>query len=278
MSSLPFLPRALKRPDYLLKGLGMLLNLKRQGMNYFGGVREYTAHGKDCLNTVSFKTKNGIRHVEAGVFLVHEGIVPRCDFTRQIGMKHRWDPVQRYWYPDTNHFGRTEMNSIHVAGDGAFVHGGIPSALKGSLAALDIAGELKALSAAKKTEAMATVKKRLFSELAPRPFVDALYKPRPNLYTMSDETLVCRCEEVPAKDIRQAISEGCREPNEIKTMTRCGMGQCQGRMCGIGLAEILAESLDIEPCDLKPLNIRPPVRNISLSELAQTRLLETRTQ
>jgi len=61
-------------------------------------------------------------------------------------------------------------------------------------------------------------------------------------------------------------------------MTRCGMGHCQGRMCGAALSEIIAEDLKIDPCDLKPLNIRPPVRNISLSELSRVKLLETQPQ
>jgi bacterioferritin-associated ferredoxin len=83
---------------------------------------------------------------------------------------------------------------------------------------------------------------------------------------------------VTASDIHQAIAEGCRDPNEIKAMTRCGMGQCQGRMCGLALAEITSDLLKLEPGDLKSLNIRPPARNISLSELAGLSLLETTPQ
>ena len=169
------------------------------------------------------------------------------------------------------------MNRIYVAGDGAFVHGGIPAAFKGSLAALDIAGKLNALPPAQKTCDVAKIAKRLSSELVPRPFVDALYKPRMDLYNINDETHVCRCEEITAGDIRQAIHEGSREPNEIKTITRCGMGHCQGRMCGAALAEIIAENLKLDPIDLRPLNIRPPVRNISLSELSRVALLEDET-
>ncbi len=277
LSALPLLPGALRRTDCLLKGVGMLLNLKRSGINYFKGITDYKADGKDCLETVSFKTKNGSQRIDAELLLVHEGIVPRCDFTQQIGLKHLWDPVQRYWYPETNESGATAMNDIYVAGDSAFVHGGIPAELKGSLAALDIAGKLNALSLPEKTDYMVKITKRLSSELAPRPFVDALYKPRMGLYNISDDTLVCRCEEITAGDIRQAILEGSREPNEIKTITRCGMGHCQGRMCGTALAEIIAENLKLDPADLRPLNIRPPVRNISLSELSRVALLEAET-
>ena len=278
LSALPLLPGALRRTDYLLKGVGMLLNLKRSGINYFTGITDYKAYGKDCLESVSFETKKGSQHIDAEMLLVHEGIVPRCDFTLQMDLNHLWDPVQRYWYPETDDFGGTAKSAIYVAGDGAFVHGGIPATFKGSLAAFDIAEKLNGLPLLEKTVSQTKIKKKLSAELAPRPFVDALYKPRTGLYSMSDDTLVCRCEEITAGDIRQAILEGCREPNEIKAMTRCGMGHCQGRMCGTGLSEIIAEKSQVEPCDLKPLNIRPPVRNISLSELARVNLLEADDQ
>jgi bacterioferritin-associated ferredoxin len=211
--------------------------------------------------------------VDSGMLLVHEGVVPRCDFTHLLGVKHRWDEVQRYWYPETDLFGATEIDGIYVAGDGAFVHGGISAGLKGSLAAFDIARRLKVAQANENAPALQRLKRELSLELAPRPFVDALYKPRRDLYRVSDETIVCRCEEVRAGDIRQAIREGCREPDEIKSLTRCGMGHCQGRMCGAGLAGIVAGELSIEPCDLQPLNIRSPVRNLSLAELAEMELL-----
>jgi bacterioferritin-associated ferredoxin len=216
--------------------------------------------------------------LDAGVLLVHEGIVPRCDLTRQIGIAHLWDPVQRYWYPKTTALGRTEMKAIHLAGDGSFVHGGVAAQLKGAFAAMDIAESLKALPKQNKNGVARRIKQRLYRELAPRPFVDALYKPRPNLYSLAPDTLVCRCEAVTVGDIHQAIAEGCRDPNEIKAMTRCGMGHCQGRMCGSALAEITTDFLDLEPGEIKSLSIRPPVRNISLSELAGLSLLETTPQ
>lgn len=274
LPSVPFLPKALRRPDYLLKGLAMILNLKRSGIRYIRGVTGYKAHGTDCLEQVSFRTLTRSGCLEAGVLLAHEGIMPRCDLTRQIGLNHLWNPVQRYWYPETKALGRTRMGAIHVAGDGAFVHGGVPAELKGALAATGIAGLLKALPEGKIPGAVRNIKQRLYRELAPRPFVDALYRPRPNLYAMDPDTLVCRCEAVTAGDIRQAIADGSRDPNEIKALTRCGMGPCQGRMCGIALAEITADALNIAPDDLKPLSIRPPIRNIALSEIAGLILLE----
>jgi thioredoxin reductase/bacterioferritin-associated ferredoxin len=274
LSALPHLPGALRRTDYLIKGVRMLVNLKRSGITYYKNVTDYEARGNDCLERISYKANGRNLDIESDFFLVHEGIIPRCDFTQLLGLKHLWDPVQRFWYPDTNQFGATVNDSIYVAGDGAFVHGGIPATLKGRLAALDIAEKLKVLPTIEKAETLPQLETKLAAELAPRPFVDAMYKPRPNLYQTRDETLVCRCEQVSAGEIRQAVREGCQEPNEIKALTRCGMGSCQGRMCGNALSEIVAEELQLEPEELLPLNIRAPVRNLSLLELSEVALVE----
>lgn len=49
---------------------------------------------------------------------------------------------------------------------------------------------------------------------------------------MSDDTVVCRCERVTAGEIRALIRAGMRDVNEIKTVTRAGMGACGAKTCG----------------------------------------------
>ena len=48
---------------------------------------------------------------------------------------------------------------------------------------------------------------------------------------MEDDTIVCRCERVTAGEIRSLIRSGCRDMNEIKAVTRAGMGACGGKTC-----------------------------------------------
>jgi NAD(P)H-nitrite reductase large subunit len=54
------------------------------------------------------------------------------------------------------------------------------------------------------------------------------------------ETVVCRCEDISRATIEQALDAGARDVNQAKAWTRCGMGPCQGRMCGETLAELVA--------------------------------------
>jgi len=46
-----------------------------------------------------------------------------------------------------------------------------------------------------------------------------------------DDTIVCRCERVSAGEIRDLIRRGYRDMNEIKIVTRAGMGACGGKTC-----------------------------------------------
>jgi len=43
--------------------------------------------------------------------------------------------------------------------------------------------------------------------------------------------IVCRCERVTMKEIKAVIQAGCRDVNEIKAITRAGMGACGGKTC-----------------------------------------------
>jgi NADPH-dependent 2,4-dienoyl-CoA reductase/sulfur reductase-like enzyme len=58
---------------------------------------------------------------------------------------------------------------------------------------------------------------------------------------LGDDTLVCRCEEVPLHRLHEAVDElGADDPRTAKLLTRCGMGWCQGRICAEPVARLVA--------------------------------------
>ena len=101
-----------------------------------------------------------------------------------------------------------------------------------------------------------------------RPFLEALYRPPHWLAAPADDTIVCRCEEVSAGKIRAMASLGCQGPNQTKFFSRCGMGPCQGRMCGSAVTQILAESLELPPDQVGAYHVRAPLKPIPLSAIA----------
>ncbi len=58
--------------------------------------------------------------------------------------------------------------------------------------------------------------------------------PKPVLLSdvpLRDDDIVCRCERVTAGEIRKLIRQGVRDMNQIKAITRAGMGACGGKTC-----------------------------------------------
>jgi bacterioferritin-associated ferredoxin len=206
--------------------------------------------------------------------LTHFGVIPNTAIFRQLGCRHHWNDVQRYWYPESDKWGRTSHDAIFAAGDGGFVSGALTAALKGEMIALAISADMGLMHENERNIRSARIEKQLAKEMYPRPFIDELYAPVPDLYDVAPETVVCRCENITMGQIHQAIGEGCIDPNEIKALLRPGMGACQGRMCGSALSEIISLRSGIDIKKVGTLKIRPPLKNISLHEIANIELCE----
>lgn len=87
---------------------------------------------------------------------------------------------------------------------------------------------------------------------------------------LPDETQICRCEEIRAADVRQAISEGANTINDVKRRTRAGMGVCQGIFCTRTIAAMIHADTGEPLENLVPMTARPPARLIPLAQLAAT--------
>src|SRR5262249_5527805 len=101
-----------------------------------------------------------------------------------------------------------------------------------------------------------------------RAFLDTLFEPSAAFRIPSGNTTVCRCEEVTAAQITETISLGVEGPNQLKAFLRCGMGPCQGRMCGLTVSEMIAQARGVSPDAVGYYRLRPPVKPVPLQELA----------
>lgn len=260
------MPAALLDPSYLGKGLRMALRVLKAKVPIIRNVRDIRAVGAARLEKVAFTTKGQEREIPAAALLRHEGIIPRTQICNALGARLRWDNIQRCWYAHVDANGLSSVDDLYVAGDGAYVHGGDASRLKGWLAGIDAARRLHVISADEARRRSAAARRQLAALRAGRAFLRSLFAPDPEIFNVPDETLVCRCECVSAGDIRKAVAEGFREVNEVKRVTRCGMGQCQGRMCGPALAEITAAAQGARTEAVGLLHMRSPFRPVSLQQ------------
>jgi bacterioferritin-associated ferredoxin len=158
-------------------------------------------------------------------------------------------------------------SGIAVAGDAAGIGGAEAAAERGRLAALAIVEVLRP-AAMPSLPRERSVRRALRRALRGRRFLDALFLPAPQFRRPMGDTMVCRCEEVTAEQIRGAANLGVPGPNQMKAFLRCGMGPCQGRMCGLTVTELIAAERGIHPRDVGYWRLRPPVKPITLGELA----------
>jgi NAD(P)H-nitrite reductase large subunit len=79
---------------------------------------------------------------------------------------------------------------------------------------------------------------------------------------------LCRCEQVTEENVASAVERGALSLNEVKRLTRAGMGLCQGVYCLTEVGRLLQGKVQVDPRELVPMTARPPVRQIELRELA----------
>lgn len=82
-----------------------------------------------------------------------------------------------------------------------------------------------------------------------------------------DDVLVCRCGEVTRREVLEAVREGARTVDEVKRMTRAGMGICQGRTCARVVARIIHEETGLGMDEIGLSRSRAPVRPVPADAL-----------
>jgi NADPH-dependent 2,4-dienoyl-CoA reductase/sulfur reductase-like enzyme len=235
------------------RGLAWRRRLAQAGVRWVA-ASDVRAEGTIRVERVSFRFRGEWKSAEADLLLLHDGVIPSVQITRAIGCDHRWNDTQRCWQPVVDDCGRSSVPGILVAGDGAGVAGASAAVLSGRIAALGLAGKDAAALRVERARVMAA-----------RPLLDVLFAPRP--MRLDDTTLVCRCEEVSAGDVRRAAAAGCLGMNQLKAYTRCGMGPCQGRMCGPVAIEVLAAARGVAVSAVEPLRTRFPTKPVRVGDL-----------
>ena len=90
----------------------------------------------------------------------------------------------------------------------------------------------------------------------------------------TDDTVICRCEEVTLKQLKTALADDTIQIKDFKRMTRLGMGSCEGRMCGPSTIEMMRHRLNASAEDVGCLKPRPSIKPVTLGVLAAEKSVE----
>jgi NADPH-dependent 2,4-dienoyl-CoA reductase/sulfur reductase-like enzyme len=256
----------------IAKGLGWLAHLRLANVKLVSGISRLEATGNTKVEAVSFSVGTRRFTYPCDLLVVHDGIVPSIDLAHGAGVALEWDSTNSSWRPKSSVDGATaavrpgaiaQPCKVRVSGDARQIGGAEAAIAHGRLAAAAILAELnKGMLGAIKRAELAMAK-----AAAARPFLDAAFPAGLSADLPSDDTIVCRCEELTAGFLRVKIRAGARDMDQLRGETRCGMGPCQGRSCMITVARLIAE-VSALPVPLRTFRARPPVRPLPLGSLA----------
>jgi NADPH-dependent 2,4-dienoyl-CoA reductase/sulfur reductase-like enzyme len=251
---------------YARKGFALVQEV-RGATHVHRNVETVSACGEERLAEVRFRQGGAERSIGADVLLLHQGVAPQINLLMAAGAEHRWNVERLAFEPTRDSCGESSIPALFVAGDTGGIGGADAAEAEGALAAVGVLQRLGRADIG--LDAVETAARaRLRRALRGRRFLDALFRPREAHRVPADDVIVCRCEEVTAGQIRDAVRRGARGPNQAKAFTRAGMGPCQARMCGLSVTEIIAAATGTPPTAVGYMRLRMPVKPVTVGQIA----------
>ena len=175
-----------------------------------------------------------------------------------LGCEFAWSELNRAWLPERDAAGRSSVAGVYLAGDGAGIMGADAAQMAGERAALALLTDTGIAIDQRRGPAL---EQQLAGIQRFRHGLETAF-PFPEKWAASapDELILCRCEEVSVGEVRAVVDEGHWEINRVKAHCRVGMGRCQGRMCGLAAAEIIAERSGREIENIGRLRGQAPIK------------------
>ena len=247
-----------RNPGKLVEGAGYAAHLARRGVRVRFRHSVVAAHGHDRLDAVSIAGPDGnVRRIECDALAVSHGMLPHTEIAQTLGAR-----LTESGAVAVDAEQRTDIPNLWAAGEATGIGGAALSLVEGEIAGRSAAARLREMEPdprAWTTAFKARSRMTAFAEVIERAYTP----PADWVSRVDDETVLCRCEEVTAASVREAVSElGATDLRTVKLLTRAGMGWCQGRICGPGVAGVAG-------CPLTPVST-PFARPVPLGVLAQS--------
>jgi len=267
----------------LREGIGYLAYLRQHGIPLHYGHAIARAEGTEqATGAVAVQVDRDWRPIagterrfDVDTICIGYGFLPSLEIPRLLGCALRYDENQGGHIPARDADFQSSVPGLFVVGDGAGVAGSAVAIEEGRIAGIVVARSIGRLDGATAEERLGPRRRRLAQLERFRAALATAYRIGPGIYEWAtDETVVCRCEEVTVGEVRRHIRPGSRDPNAVKSLTRIGMGLCQGHNCSQQVSAIFAQETGRPLLELPPLSPRPPVRPVPVGLIADTSVPE----
>ena len=229
------LPALLGQPATLAKGVYYRAWLTAHGVPVHQGATLTQIDGEQRVKGIRW----GKHTLDCDAVAFAHALRSETQLADLLGCEFAWNSLNRAWLPQRDSAGRSSINGVYLAGDGAGIMGADAAQMAGERAALAV---LQDAGIAIDLRRAAVLEQQLASIQRFRQGLETAFPFPENWAAQAPDALIlCRCEEVSVGDVRAVVDEGHWEINRVKAHCRVGMGRCQGRMCGLAAAEIVAE-------------------------------------
>lgn len=235
---LSLLPALAAHPSKFLEGAGYSAQLFPTRLKTGQWITR--AEGNEKLEAVIVTDGHKETRIDCDLLAVGYHLIPNLE------LPLLFDCALNEEYVAVDECQRSSVEGVYCIGELTGV-GGLNKAL--------VEAEIAALTAAGKPEKTHSLRSSQRSQHVFAQALDRAYCLRSSLLeSVTDETIICRCEDVRHKDLRAAGNW-----RAAKLTTRCGMGPCQGRSCG-GATDLLY--------GWPRQSLRPPVTPATVATLA----------
>jgi len=216
-------------PSKLWQAIG--LNPFIRGMRYLSGCWIERANGLGKVERVVLRRGQKVWEEHCDYVANAYGFVSNTELADLMGCEIESAAVK------VDKYQKSSLEDVYCAGETAGVGGVDTAVLEGQVAGYSTSGRFREAD-----NLLGTLRRA--RSFAAR--LDVTFKPRNELRSLAGpETIVCRCEDVTLERLKCADSW-----RSAKLHERCGMGPCQGRICGPAVRFLFG---------WEPASIRQPV-------------------
>ncbi|NWB55253.1 NAD(P)/FAD-dependent oxidoreductase [Pseudomonas sp. F8002] len=248
------LPALLGQPATLAKGLYYRAWLTAHGIPVHQGATLSHINGEQRVTGIHWDQQE----IACDAVAFAHALRSETQLADLLGCEFAWNALNRAWLPQRDATGRSSVAGVYLAGDGAGIMGADAAQMAGERAALAL---LEDSGVAIDHRRGPVLEQQLAGIQRFRHGLETAF-PFPENWAAEapDELILCRCEEVSVGEVRAVVDEGHWEVNRVKAHCRVGMGRCQGRMCGLAAAEIVAQRSGREIENVGRLRGQAPIK------------------
>ncbi len=262
----------------LLEGATYLARMAAARVSMKQGVRIVEARGRNQLEEVVAASVDVDGRIVRGTERIYPtdtlavgyGFSPNIELPQQAGCDINYSEAKGGWFVDVGDAMKTTVGDIYAAGETTGIAGAGKSFIEGRLAAWDILKKRSVVDRQTYESNARPLMRQRSRQVQYGRFLNHLCRLQPGCYAdIPDETVICRCEEITMGTIRSQLKNNFTTMNGIKKATRGGMGNCQGRICGPVLFDILSAHSQRPPEAIGCTSARAPVKTVTLGALAK---------